>query len=219
MPFTRGAREVPNQTPASTSDARKRKAEKSEARASGGQLGTFVDPYDRADRGETTVVPPGTVTVPRDALRWALDTLGQADLLPAHAGGLLHSDDLRDAIAPPPAEPVPWEAISTDREQPTTAWVTFENAEDEPVLGRWFRDKTGRISCRGRGGWGEVQYVIAVNLVTVLDPETHVPVERALIDEAAEYAEAWDSGRGEKARGAAYSLVRDLAALADGAES
>lgn len=190
MPFTRGAREVPNQTPASTSDARKRKAERD---------GSNWHPIELTD-GERKFLAESTATLESKVERIiGLRLAGKESLLD-----------------PPPVEPAPWERLSTDRDQPTDAYVSG-------VPGRYWRS--------GRALWMVAEdgnhYCLPdltpgtdVELLHTYSPETHVPVERALIERADSLVRAGVLDMlGDKYLHETADLLKALAALADGAES
>lgn len=117
------------------------------------------------------------------------------------------------ALTPPPAPSEPWSVISTDRDKPTLARVTLDYGDHgETITDFWWRtgDK-GLIA--GHHGVYESTHVTDVELLHTHNPETHVPVERALIDEAAGFVTNWDTGESNGA-GRVVGFMRDLASLA-----
>lgn len=112
---------------------------------------------------------------------------------------------------PPHVPREPWRVISTDRDQPTLAKVTFDSGQ--VVTREWWRSEICLNSEEidsdpGEHDWIHLSRVTDVELLHTHDPVTHVPVERALIDEAARakhVAEPW---------GPLYDVVNALAALA-----
>lgn len=204
MPFTRGAREVPNQTPASTSDARKRQAEKAQRTI---EVKVDVDTDElrewagkHADAGQAGVAH----------VLYATARQLETGEVPAFLDG--------GAYTPPPVEPAPWERISTDRDQPTLAVVNG-------LAGRFFTEGTRYVQVYDDGKMvfsSPLRNDTHVELLHTYSPETHVLVERALIDEAARWLEWWDDDDSDPTlpvgvRGT--GILRDLAALADGAQS
>lgn len=117
---------------------------------------------------------------------------------------------------PPPAPREPWRVISTDRDKPTLAKVTFGSdyatTAEVFVEGGYVWRVMDATAPQGVGSSkiGTIAMLTDVELLHTHDPETHVPVERALIDEAARakhVAEPW---------GPLYDVVSRLAALLDG---
>lgn len=113
------------------------------------------------------------------------------------------------AWTPPPAPAAPWSVISTDRENPTLARVTWAKGvrSEESSTAMYYRNERG-IFDEWDVGIGQLDDIESVELLDTYSPESHVLVERALVDEAARGGGAW----------AALSIVRRLAALADGDE-
>lgn len=195
---------------ASTSDARKRKAEAREPVDGMGFGAPFtidtskpppeslppVLPNPREEgwvlREPGDVIEAGTRVAiywpSRD--EWAIQTLLERRVISErHA---MH-------FAPPPVPRAPWEDISTDREKPTLAKVT--RLHGQSVIDYWWLD--GRTI--ESAGWALVLADIeSVELIPTFDPSTHVPVDRALIERI--LTSGGNSG------------LRTLAALADGAE-
>lgn len=129
---------------------------------------------------------------------WLFETLTEDRIIERH-----HATHLT-----PPA-PKPWDGISTDREKPTDAYVNG-------VPGRYFLHPRGVCAIGPSGDTlGRVcnrEDVTAVEPLHTGNPETHVPVERALIDEAAAWADDHPFADHVK-------ILNALAALADEAES
>lgn len=109
---------------------------------------------------------------------------------------------------PPPA-PVPvWSVLSTDREKPTLARVTWrEGCSPNVTRGEYWRDERYVLDVYGERVGSLDEDVATVTPLHALDPSTHVPVERALIDEVL------------RAGGLTTGALRALAALADGNQS
>lgn len=214
---------------ASTSDARERKAERLPevtadqmrvaeqmisddavfARPPADQPPALPDTSGWVKRAPGDVIEAGTPYVVIDPDKTEVE---------AHFGGLdfavtVHPDG--PLWTPPPAPREPWRDISTDRDQPTLAKVTSDSGQ--VVTREWWRSEI-RLNSEGIDGdpgeydWIYLPRVTDVELLRPC-PVTHMPVERALIDEAARakhVAEPW---------GPLYDVVNALAALADGAES
>lgn len=112
-------------------------------------------------------------------------------------------------LTPPPAPSEPWSVISTDRDKPTDAYVNG-------VPGRYWRsegpeEKGFLFLLDPDGATRTATHITRIESVELLRPcpETHVPVERALIDEAARWAEWAD----DLTRFAEPVDVRDLATI------
>lgn len=204
MPFTRGAREVPTQTPASNSDARKRKAEKDQRTI---EVKVDVDTDElrewagkHADAGQAGVAH----------VLYATARQLETGSVPAFLDG---------GESAPPAPSEPWRDISTDRDNPTLAKVTWEPGSPDGLVGQWWLD--GDFLCRvGDSAWRVVDHITHVELLHTHDPETHVPVERALIDEAARLVEWWNTDSFDSSPPSDdREILTALAALADGAGS
>src|SRR5690606_4661009 len=116
---------------------------------------------------------------------------------------------------PPPAPREPWRDISTDRDKPTLAKVTW--AVGKTSTGMYYRDDRG-VYDEWRDRIGRLDSVKSVEVLRTYDPETHVPVERALIDEAARYAASFADALMDARFTTAADLIRSLASLADGAD-
>lgn len=122
-------------------------------------------------------------------------------------------------LTPPPAPAPAWSVISTDRDQPTRAVVYFNPGSTGGVLGDWWIEE-GSLWRHSDDASRMFERIAHVELLHTYSPETQVPVDRALVDEAARRV-AWldgDEGSSSDSR-LALTIVRDLAALADGAES
>lgn len=139
-----------------------------------------------------------------------------------HFGGLHHEVTVHEDgpfWTPPPAPREPWRVISTDRDQPTDAYVNG-------VPGRYWLEGANVhvLDANGDDCWVcTSEAVTEVELLDTHDPVTHVPVERALIDEAARLVEWWNTDSfappprsGDRT---AAEILTELAALADGAQS
>lgn len=190
---------------AATSDARKRLAEKSD------QPPTLPDtsgwePIELTD-GERKFLAESTATLESKVERIVGLRLAGKEAL----------------LDPPPVEPAPWEDISTDAESPTLAWVRL-GPNVQPVLRHWYRNDELLFSPNPHGKFTTqatctLEQVTDVELIHTYDPETHVPVERALIDEAARMVAWWSAQTSERPeKRDAHEYVWALAALADGAE-
>lgn len=206
-----------NQTPASTSDARKRRAEHEFLHATIGE-----QPVKFQDTDQPPVLPdtstwvrraPGDVIEAGTPYAWR-DSLGHVGF----SDGDRHQVGVHNLAmwTPPPASPEPWERISTDRERPTLARVTFATGLE--VVGNWVRNADEYIHLVGdTGSYRDLARVTSVELLHTHSPDTHVPVERALIDEAASWRDhERDAGQGHRS---GYEILLSLAALADGAQS
>lgn len=115
---------------------------------------------------------------------------------------------------PPPAPSEPWSVISTDRDKPTLARVTLKDCS--PMDGSWWRhaDYGQLLVADTDFTWADLKDIESVELLHTHSPETHVPVERALIDEAALYAETTADTLTAAGFMTASELVRSLASLA-----
>lgn len=103
-----------------------------------------------------------------------------------------------------------WAAISEDWKRPTLARVTFDGSPDG-IVSRWWRVRD-RLYNDGLT-WFYADEATSVTVLHTYDPDTHVPVERALIAEAFDFIV-------EHGEGAPTDLERRLrAALTDGAKS
>lgn len=222
-----------NQTPASTSDARKRNAD---SRAT---MGTIDQPVDSTVSNTTNQEPP---SLP-DMSGWV--RLEPGDLIPAGTPyvyvakyGESFSYKILDhewhAAAPgtywtPPPKPEPepaWSVLSTDRDNPTLAKVTWKDAPEYETTAEVFvedghvwrvNDSSAPHQGAGSQKIGRFEDVTDVELLHTHNPETHVPVERALIDEAVRLVEL---DMPHRLRDLDLGPVAAfLAALADGAQS
>jgi len=216
------------------------KSETTEASSSGGQLGTFVDPYAKSDqppvlpgmapRSMTTegveALPSGTVLLwPHNGLAWQRLHPNAAEVpgrpwKPANGSKsefpsrhLAESGELVVLWTPPPAEPEPvWSVLSTDREKPTLAKVTYQLprvSEKYVGIGAFFR-VDGEV-CLADGDEGDFitgeKTITSVELLHTYNPETHVLVARAVFDHVlVELRELCGDG---------CATVSALAALAD----
>ena len=190
MPFTRGAREVPNQTdlPPSLPDT------------SGW---VRREPGDVIEAGTRFVVKhkDGSIFYQHDE----------------HESPFTAGDDDQVVWTPPPVEPSPWEGLSTERDRPTRAVVYFNPGSTGGVLGDWWIEE-GSLWRHSDDASRMFERITHVELVHTHNPETHVPVERALIDESArwvEWADDEDEAGVPRSARLTTAIVRDLAALAD----
>lgn len=211
---------------ASTSDARKRIEERRLPEVTADQMRVAEESISDAAvfSRPTTDVPP----VLPDTSGWVKRAPG--DVIEAgtpyvarHSdGGTYFATDERFVAGsdptiwtPPPAPREPWHEISTDRAKPTDAYVNG-------VPGRYWLEGANVhvLDANGDDCWVcTSEFVTDVELLHTYDPVTHLPVERALIDEAALYAETTADTLTAAGFLTASELVRRLAALADGAES
>ena len=170
MPFTRGAR-VPTQTPASNSDARKRKAEKDQ-RVIEVKVDVGTDEIDI----DGNLIP--LADLPNYARRLTA-ALAESQREAKELSAAL--TEMRPDLTPPPAPRDPWSVISTDRDKPTLAKVTWEHGTPNGLVGRWWL-VGGRRLCRdGDRHSRRTDHVAHVEVLHTYDPETHVPVERAAL--------------------------------------
>lgn len=193
-----------SQTPASTSDARKRKAERDTD-----QPPTLPDISGWVKREPGDVIEAGTPYVCRTRPTGRLvfhpaASLDFTDPFPSLSG--------TSYWTPPPAPAPVWSVISTDREKPTLAWVRLGHRV-QPVLRQWYRTDDLLFSPNTHGRFDsqatcQLVQVSSVELLHTHSPETHVPVERALVERLLGGVSA-DFARAQV----------DLAALADGATS
>lgn len=208
---------MPNQTPASTSDARKRQAEKDQdvTVVSRQEFCQILDKLDEADLPPSLPDTSGWVRrLPGDVIEAGTPYVFISTSQSVSVGTIRRNYKLDKHVpgtywTPPPVEPAPWERISTDREWPTLAKVTWTNAKDGVR-----RSQTAKVyvsSTYVYDEWdhpvGLTKHVTSVELLHTHNPETHIPVERALIERIV------DGG------GVTYTDLRALAALADGAQS
>lgn len=201
----------------STSDARKRQAEKDESKTvvSPQEFCRILDELDAADQPPVLPDTSGWVRrAPGDVIeagtpyvaKWADGRVTVGTVANAFH---VTSDNMFDYWTPPPVPREPWHGISTDRDKPTDAYVNG-------VPGRYWRTDIWIMQLdpeRCAVHAIPMADVTEVELLHTHSPVTHVPVERALIDEAARakhVAEPW---------GPLYDVVNALAALADGAQS
>lgn len=211
---------------ASTLDARKRQAERDLLH---GTIGNQPVEFSMPSAASASSLPPTTDLPP------VPDSRRAAELIWFHlAHAPMVSDEDRAALnayardiydravskpTPPHAPRESWRVISTDRDKPTLAKVTFGSdyatTAEVFVEGGYVWRVMDATAPQGVGSSkiGTIAMLTDVELLHTHDPETHVPVERALIDEAARakhVAEPW---------GPLYDVVNALAALAAGAES
>lgn len=120
---------------------------------------------------------------------------------------------------PTPAPSEPWLAISTDRDKPTLAKVTWADGVrgGKTSTGMYYRNDRG-IYDEWHDGIGRLDSIESVEVLHTHDPVTHVPVERALIEEAARLVAWWSDDSfdstppsGDRTAG---EIVAALAALA-----
>lgn len=181
---------------ASSSDARKRKAEKDESN---------WQPIELTD-GERKFLAESTATLESKVER----IIG------------LRLAGKESVLDPPPVPAAPWSVISTDRDKPTLAKVTW-NSGNLVETRRLFRDGDDLFDGDSEFHVGPVKNVTHVELLHAYSPESHVLVERAraeqmdaLVDEAARWRDHdRDAGEGRRS---GYEILLSLAALADGDE-
>ena len=199
---------------ASTSDARKRKAERDTE-----QPPTLPDTSGWVKREPGDVIESGTpyVVLEQGVARY-VSARDQDVLVTGNTG--------QTYWTPPPAEHAPvWSVISTDRDQPTLAWVRL-GERVQPVLREWYRTDELLFSPNTHGRFDsqatcQLRQVSSVEVVRTC-PETHVPVDRALVEVAQRRCRSWDRDLGYPGSSVDDAdLIRSLAALADekGAES
>lgn len=204
---------------ASTSDARKRQAEKDGA-SEREPLGEFYfdELLDTADH--PPVLPDTSGWVKREPG----DVIEAGTPYVVRMGGKFITTGVSDGsdgvgtavevLTPPPAPREPWRAISTDRDKPTLAKVMWVGGGIQTANVYVEADKV-------YNEWDEVigrtDLVTHVEVRHTHDPVTQVPVERALIDEAVQIADEpdFDVARAHRL----IDEISDLAALTDGAES
>lgn len=154
---------------------------------------------------------------------WAIQTL---------SGRRVIGEGFATHWTPPPVPREPWRDLSTDWDKPTLAKVTWKEPIEFAVTGLLFvehgyvRLVIDSTDTHGRFGTkkiGDIETIESVELLDTYDPATHLPVERALIDEAARLVEWWntDSFDSPPRSGdrTAAEILTALAALAAGAES
>lgn len=209
---------VEDQT-ASTSDARKRKAEEVEhhcrpecvepdAHVAADLPPILPNPREEGWvlRAAGDVIEAGTPYV----AKWPDDESYSEAFPHGTAKPLRVPEDCCTYWTPPPVPRAPWEDISTDREKPTLARVTSNR---NTFVGEFWvdGDRVRRVEHVGTGWLCLDEEVESVELLHTFTPVTQVPVDRALIDEAA----AWNKGGAVRQ---SHQIVADLAAFADGAE-
>lgn len=120
---------------------------------------------------------------------------------------------LRDATLPEIAKP--WRAISTDRDKPTLAMVTWKNGVrgGKTSTGMYYRNDRG-IYDEWHDGIGRLDSIESVEVLHTHDPVTHVPVERALIEEAVALVNCTYGMHPHDDHRRHRDIVADLAALA-----
>lgn len=122
---------------------------------------------------------------------------------------------LRDATLPEIAKP--WSVISTDRDKPTLAKVTWADGVrgGKTSTGMYYRNDRG-IYDEWHDGIGRLDSIESVEVLHTHDPVTHVPVERALIEAAAAWVEWIESGAPSSALPPRFreDIIRALASLA-----
>ena len=212
---------------ASTSDARKRKAEREAEQPVLPDKWIDGDVIRHCDRNQGTWVRTGRKwhnCERSDTGRVFDDDWATRVIVNGH-GKVLHANR-ESAVASLPPVPAPvWSVISTDRDQPTLAKVTWAGGK----LGGTFtgslvvHEETGQIALALGGGYTVL--AIALDLITHVEvltvcPETQVPVDRSLIEEAARRVAWWDDGEGVSSDSMlSVAIVRSLAALAEGSKS
>lgn len=205
---------MPTQIPASTSDARKRNAEMA---AAADLPPVLPDMSDWVKRAPGDMIEAGT---PYVVFRSFETTFSPGNLFEFTVLDL--ADHALWTPPPPAPEPI-WSVISTDGERPTLAKVTWSGRDARPMTANFYVD--GEIlRDEWTQGLSHVNFIESVELLHTYNPVTHVPVERALIDEAARLVAWWDDDSLDSSpppssdRGVGQ-IVTALAALADGAES
>lgn len=216
---------------ASTSDARERKAERlpevtADQMRVAEQMISDDAVFARPPADQPPVLPDTSGWVkraPGDVIEAGTPYVGymldgfQVIQLQHHAGRLVNPGER--IWTPPPVPREPWRVISTDRDQPTDAYVNG-------VPGRYWLEGANVhvLDANGDDCWVcTSEAVTDVELLHTHSPVTQVPVERALIDEAARLVEWWntDSFDSPPRSGdrTAAEILTELAALADGAQS
>lgn len=212
---------------ASTSDARKRKAEEDEHHC----RPECVEPDAHVAADLPPVLPDASSKLA--AIRELVEPLARqwdtGRMRPEtfdQGVGALAQDVLQrlNDLTPPPVPRAPWEDISTDRENPTLAKVTW--AGHGGVTGTFaaevycYEDLHGQACvgfADGHNGTFAVgrDFVTSVTLLHTFDPSVQVPVDRALIEAL---RGARDGRLGCPDVSVPATVAALLAALADGAE-
>lgn len=189
---------------ASTTDARKRQADRETAE----QPPQFPDTTGWVKREPGDVIEAGTPFV------YQTQPTGRLTFHPAASLNFTAPFPSLSGTAywtPPPAPAPVWSVISTDRDQPTLARFTYGSDVSETRL--VFRDDHFIYDADSDDNLGRLDCIARVELLDTHDPETQVPVERALIDEAVQIADSFDVDPAWP-----FRFVDKIAALADGAE-
>lgn len=115
---------------------------------------------------------------------------------------------------PPPAPREPWSVLSTDRDKPTLAKVTYTvpGKVDQSQTARVYYSE-GTVLDEWDYAVADLEQVVSVESLTVC-PVTHVPVERALIDEAVALVNCTYGMHPHDDHRRHRDIVADLAALA-----
>ncbi|WP_269304875.1 hypothetical protein [Aeromicrobium sp. HA] len=197
------------------SDARKRAAEKAQefitsaAQAydvAADQPPTLPDTSTWVRRAPGDVIEAGTPYIYRS------DVDGALTHYPSGRGSRYSIDaDMPGSYwTPPPAPSEPWSSISTDRDKPTLARVTWDDGSSFTgnlhVDGKIIRDDLTQ-------SMGLASEIESVDLLHTHNPETHVPVERALIERVLNGGDTAQRLRADGLFGIA-SAVAALASLA-----
>ena len=205
---------------ASSTDARKRKAERETAPPILPDTWIDGDVIRHCDIDEGTWVRTGRKwhNCERSDTGRVFDDDWATRVIVNGYGKVLHANR-ESAVASLPPAPV-WSVISTDEDQPTLARVTFDS--DFTTTRLVFRDDHFVYDADSVDNIGRLDYIYRVELLHTHNPATQVPVDRSLVEVAQRRCRSWDRDLGYPGSSVDDAdLIRSLAALADekGAES